>query len=209
MGKVRRRVTQTEHRSSRCQRRRKRTFSGNRFSKSASEVAEDQPPTLDVNIKPGVNTTVNNSSVPVNFPVTIPVTFDVNSDINIASIDNLFDHDHLPGPSSAGDESISVSERKLSCNPIEITEELFCNDYTQFSDNEIMDMGILSEIVACLACPEWKHVGIELLHEKRFGLATKCKMLCGNCMYEKLFWSSQKAESGGAFDINWYNFFYL
>ena len=46
-------------------------------------------------------------------------------------------------------------------------------------------MGILSEIVACLACPECKHVGIELLHEKRFGLATKCKMLCGNCIYEK------------------------
>ena len=45
--------------------------------------------------------------------------------------------------------------------------------------------GILSEIVACLACPECKHVGIELLHEKRFGLATKCKMLCGNCTYEK------------------------
>ena len=36
-------------------------------------------------------------------------------------------------------------------NPIEIAEEQFCNDYTQFSDNEIMDMGILSEIVACLA----------------------------------------------------------
>ena len=63
-------------------------------------------------------------------------------------------------------------------------------------------MGILSEIVACLACPECKHVGIELLHEKRFGLATKCKMLCGNCMYENIFWSSQKAESGRAFDIN-------
>ena len=57
-----------------------------------------------------------------------------------------------------------------------------------------MDMGILSEIVACLVCPECKHVGIELLHEKRFGLATKCKMICGNCTYEKMFWSSQKAE---------------
>ena len=65
-----------------------------------------------------------------------------------------------------------------------------------------MDMGILSEIVACLACPECRHVGIELLHEKRFGLATKCKMLCGNCTYEKMFWSSQKAESGRVFDIN-------
>ena len=87
-------------------------------------------------------------------------------------------------------------------NPIEIAEEQFCNDYTQFSDNEIMDMGILSEIVACLACPECKHVGIELLHEKRFGLATKCKMLCGNCTYEKILGSSQKAESCRAFDIN-------
>ena len=65
-----------------------------------------------------------------------------------------------------------------------------------------MDMGILSEIVACLACPECKHVDIELLHEKRFGLAKKCKMLCGNCTYEKIFWSSQKAESCRAFDIN-------
>ena len=65
-----------------------------------------------------------------------------------------------------------------------------------------MDMGILSEILACLACPECKHVGIELLHEKRFGLATKCKMLCGNCTYEKIFWSSQKAERCRAFDIN-------
>ena len=43
-----------------------------------------------------------------------------------------------------------------------------------------MDMGILSEIIACLACPECKHVDIELLHEKRFGVVTKCKMLCGN-----------------------------
>ena len=142
-------------------------------------MVEDQPPTLDVNTEPGVNTTVNNSSVPVNFPVTVPVDFDVNSDVNIASIDNLSDHDHPPGPSSAGDVSISVSERKLSCNPIEIAEKQFCNDCTQFSDNEI-----------------------ELLHEKRFGLTTKCKMLCGNCMYEKMFWSSQKAERGRAFDIN-------
>ena len=101
---------------------------------------------------------MNNSSVPVNFPVTVPVYFDVNSDVNIASIHNLTDYDHLPGPSSTGDESISVSERKLSSNPIEIAEEQFCNDYNQFSDNEIMDMGILSEIVACLACPECKHV---------------------------------------------------
>ena len=38
-----------------------------------------------------------------------------------------------------------------------------------------MDLGILSEIVACLACPERKHVGIELLHEKRFGLATNAR----------------------------------
>ena len=65
-----------------------------------------------------------------------------------------------------------------------------------------MDMGVLSGIVACLACPECKHVGIELLHEKRFDLATKCKMLCGNCMYEKSFWSLQKVESGRAFDIS-------
>ena len=27
-------------------------------------------------------------------------------------------------------------------------------------------------------------------------------MQCGNCTYEKIFWSSQKAESGRAFDIN-------
>ena len=87
-------------------------------------------------------------------------------------------------------------------NPIEIAEEQFCNNYTQFSDNEIMDMGILSEIVACLACSECKHIGIKLLREKRFGLATKCKMLCENCMYEKIFGSSQEAESGRAFDIN-------
>ena len=59
-----------------------------------------------------------------------------------------------------------------------------------------MDMGILSEIVACLACPECKHVGIELLHEKSFYLATKCKLLCGNRMYEDIFWSSEKDESG-------------
>ena len=114
MGKARKNVTQPEHRSSRCQRRNKRAFVGNRFSKRASEVVEDQPPTLDVNTEPGVNTTVNNSSVtvnlpvnnssvPINFPVTVPVDFDVNSDVNIASIDNLFDHDHLPGPSSSGD----------------------------------------------------------------------------------------------------------
>ena len=51
-------------------------------------------------------------------------------------------------------------------NPIEIAGEQFCNDYTQFSDNEIMDMGILSEIVACLACPECKHVGIEYCMRK-------------------------------------------
>ena len=109
MGKARKNVTQPEHRSSRCQRRRRRTFGGNRFSKRASEVVED------LNIESGVNTTVNNYSVSVNFPVTVPVDFDV----NIAIKDNLSDHDHLPGPSSAGDESISVSERKLSRNPIE------------------------------------------------------------------------------------------
>ena len=63
-----------------------------------------------------------------------------------------------------------------------------------------MDMDM--EIVACLACPECKHAGIELLHEKRFGLATKCKMLCGNCTCDKSFWSSQKDESGRTFDIN-------
>ena len=86
-------------------------------------MIEDQPPILDINIESGVNTTVNNSSVTVNLPVTVPVDFDVNSDVNIAIIDNLFDHDYLPGPSSAGDESISVSERKLSSNSIEIAEE--------------------------------------------------------------------------------------
>ena len=59
MGKARKNVTQPEHRSSRCQRRR-RTFGGNRFSKRASEVVEEQP-ILDVNIESGVNTTVNNS----------------------------------------------------------------------------------------------------------------------------------------------------
>ena len=86
-------------------------------------MVANQPLTLDVNIEPGVNTTVNNSSVtvnfpvnnssvPVNFPVTVPVDFYVNSDVDIASIDNLSDHDHLPGPSSASDESISVSEWK-------------------------------------------------------------------------------------------------
>ena len=61
MGKARKNVTQPEHRSSRCQRRRRRTFGGNRFSKHASEVVEEQPPILDVNIESGVNTTVNNS----------------------------------------------------------------------------------------------------------------------------------------------------
>ena len=40
MGRARKKVTQPEHRYSRCQRRRKRTFVGNRFSKSASEVVE-------------------------------------------------------------------------------------------------------------------------------------------------------------------------
>ena len=65
------------------------------FQKVQVKWLEDQPPTLDVNIEPGVNTTVNNSSVtvnfpvnnssvPVNFPVTVPVDFDVNSDVNIA-----------------------------------------------------------------------------------------------------------------------------
>ena len=61
MGKARKNVTQPEHRSSSCQRRRIRTFGGNRFSKRASEVVADQPPILDVNIESGVNTTVNNS----------------------------------------------------------------------------------------------------------------------------------------------------
>ena len=55
MGKARKDVTQPEHR------RRRRTFGGNRFSKRASEVVEEQPPILDVNIESGVNTTVNNS----------------------------------------------------------------------------------------------------------------------------------------------------
>ena len=59
MGKARKNVTQPEHRSSRCQRR--RTFGGNRFSKRASEVVEEQQHILDVNIESGVNTTVNNS----------------------------------------------------------------------------------------------------------------------------------------------------
>ena len=55
MGKARKKVKQPEHRSSsRCQRRRKRTFGGNRYSNSASEVVVDQPPTLDVNNEPGV-----------------------------------------------------------------------------------------------------------------------------------------------------------
>ena len=54
MGKSRKDVTQPEH-------RRRRTFGGNRFSKRASEVVEEQPPILDVNIESGVNTTVNNS----------------------------------------------------------------------------------------------------------------------------------------------------
>ena len=60
-------------------------------------MVEDQPPIRDVNIEPGVNTTVNNfpvtvnfpvntSPVLVNFPVTVPVDFDVNSDVNIASL---------------------------------------------------------------------------------------------------------------------------
>ena len=61
MGKARKNVTQPVHRSSRCQRRRRRTFGGNRFSKRASEVVEEQPPILDVIIESGVNTTVNNS----------------------------------------------------------------------------------------------------------------------------------------------------
>ena len=30
-----------------------------------------------------------------------------------------------------------------------------------------MDMGILSQIVACLASPECKHVGIELFYKKK------------------------------------------
>ena len=61
MCKARKNVTQPEHRSSRCQRRRRRTFGGNRFSKRASEVVEEQQHILDVNIESGVNTTVNNS----------------------------------------------------------------------------------------------------------------------------------------------------
>ena len=66
-----------------------------------------------------------------------------------------------------------------------------------------MDMDILSKIITLLSCPECKATGIKLLREKRYGLATKCKIFCPSCTFEKEFWSSRKVDDGGrAFQIN-------
>ena len=195
MGKVRKKVEQPEFRSSRTRRTTKRKFTANRYTKKQSDdvvVVENS----DTNEQ---NNSVNNSSV--NNSSSVAVDFSIVDNVN---------NDNVPGPSTCtvpadGDEidRDTVTGRKLSQHPLELPKKRTYSDgLSEFSDNEIMDMGILSQMISILSCPECNQVGVKILHEKRYGLATKCKILCRYCDFAKEFWSSSKVEGGRTFDVN-------
>lgn len=212
MGKPRKKVQQPEFRSSKCLRRKKRKFCGsNRWTSNTSQTDEigdgNESQTIVNNTIPftfSVNTTDN-------YPVNIVNTAEIN--LNTTDTDTI----NMPGPSSAslatvieGDTSTeikTVSEKKLQTSSILLSPEEASVDadqdgFTDLSENEIMDMAIFSDMINLLCCPNCKQTGVKILHQKRYGLATKCKMYCQYCSFEKVFWSSQKVETGRAFDVN-------
>ena len=198
MGKVRKKVEQPEFRSSRAKRRNKRKFTGNRFTNRCAGEGE----TLEGNES---ETLVNNSSVLFNdSSVNTTIDFNTNNPVNSSEGDV-----NIPGPSSADGgshitETITqtVTERKLFTNPVLPNEEaaIDLDGVTELSENEIINMSILSEVIGELLCPECKQSGMKIYDEMRYGLATKCKLFCP-CSFESVFWTSPKVD-GRAFDIN-------
>ena len=115
MGKPRKIVEQPEFRSSRSVRRKKRKFSGNRWSSNTSQTDEigdgnDSQTIVNNTIPFSVNTTDN---YPVNYPVNIVNTAEIN--LNTTDTDTI----NMPGPSSAslatvieGDTSTEIKTEK-------------------------------------------------------------------------------------------------
>ena len=178
------------------------------------------------------NPPVNNSSVllpslPVTFTSSSVPDFQVvnnnktNNENDDGNHNAWYDDGEVPGPSSHESSATgsrhpvreaTLSEIKISFHTHSLEESILDSaevsqktpvEYVDFIDNEIMDMDILSKIITLLSCPECKATGIKLLHKKRYGLATKCKIFCPSCTFEKEFWSSRKVDDGGrAFQIN-------
>ena len=148
MGKVRKKVEQPEFRSSEAKRRNKRKFAGYRFTNRCAGEGE----TLEGNES---ETLVNNYSVLFNDSSANNVN--TTSDINTNNPVNSSEDDvNIPGPSSADGgshitETITqtVSERKLLTNPVLPNEEaaIDLDGVTELSENEIINMSILTEVI--------------------------------------------------------------
>ena len=97
----------------------------------------------------------------------------------------------------------TVTERELLTNPVLPNEEaaIDLDGVTELSENEIISISILSEVIGELLCPKCKLSGMKIYDEMRYGLATKCKLCCP-CSFESVFWTSPKVEDGRAFVIN-------
>ena len=80
--------------------------------------------------------------------------------------------------------SNSVIETELNIRGLMKEHESIC------SDNQIMDMQILSDAFTSLSCPECHHMNIKLFEGKKYGLAKEYHLRCSSedCTWEKSFW---------------------
>ena len=206
----RKRVRKPDRRKSRSDRKsKKRRYHGNQYTKIHNVNADSREADSDSHVNNNVNSTAS-SSVPVSIDSTlvssVPVhDYDPDFHVNIVPASSSH-HDDLPPllTTTTTTPTPTVSEKKVGGN----MDSYIVKKRNEFIDNEIMDMEILAEMFNILCCPECKNSGIKLQKDKRYGLATKCKLLCTTCCYEKIFWTSRKVERkegenrGKAFEVN-------
>jgi hypothetical protein len=68
---------------------------------------------------------------------------------------------------------------------------------------QIFDGNILVESYSILACPQCFQVGdLELSQTKKQGLSMQLTLMCTNCEFSHVFWTSKKPKSVRSFDID-------
>ena len=176
-------------------RSKKRKFTGNRYTNKA----------LQDTLETIVNVSVDTSSEGQNIN---------EKDVEFSVV--VGPHSDVASSSHISEDVPTVSQKKLQVNLDELSTTL-CTDSKAVDSSthlldlkegikyQIMDMGILSDVIECLACPECSTVGIQLPQSKsRQGLAIEYFLRCTNvdCSWEKTFFPSIKPEHCRSFDIN-------
>ena len=177
-------------------------FSVNTSSVNVNLVSD---PVVDISL---VNRSPVNVHSDPDFSIGLSVVDD-DGPSNLSSSKNREEDDHVIMEENV--ISSTATDKKVTPNPLiddtnngpAITIPKTKEFKMYKGENEIMDMGILNNIIRLLACPECKSTSVlSLMYNRRYGIATECKVICSKCEYDSIFWTSNKVQDGRSFENN-------